>query len=105
MGSSREPSGPSSALTRGRVRSASPTSPSRRASLALPPEAPVTALAGVTPAYAKKLERLGILSVMDLLQHYPRRHEDFSSTVPVIFLADGAKPNLKVPVQPVRPPP
>src|SRR5258708_30695849 len=105
MGSSREPSGPSSALTRGRVRSASPTSPSRRASLALSPEAPVTVLAGVTPAYAKKLERLGILTVRDLLQHYPRRHEDFSSTVPVIFLADRAKQTVKVQVEQVRPRP
>ncbi|HXA42508.1 MAG TPA: ATP-dependent DNA helicase RecG [Candidatus Solibacter sp.] len=62
----------------------------------------MTALAGVTPAYAKKLERLGILTVGDLLQHYPRRHEDFSRTVPVIFLADGAKQTVKVQVEQVR---
>ena len=62
----------------------------------------MTALAGVTPAYAKKLERLGIYTVRDLLQHYPRRHEDFSSTVDVIFLVEGAKQTVKVRVEVVR---
>jgi ATP-dependent DNA helicase RecG len=62
----------------------------------------VTTLSGVTPAYAKKLERLGIYTVRDLLQHYPRRHEDFSSTVDVIFLVEGAKQTVKVRVEVVR---
>ena len=62
----------------------------------------MTTLSGVTPAYAKKLERLGIYTVRDLLQHYPRRHEDFSSTVDVIFLVEGAKQTVKVRVEVVR---
>jgi ATP-dependent DNA helicase RecG len=34
--------------------------------------------------------------VAELLQHYPRRHEDFTSTVDVCFLQEGAKQTVKV---------
>jgi ATP-dependent DNA helicase RecG len=62
----------------------------------------VTTLSLVTPAYAKKLERLGISTVGDLLHHYPRRHEDFTTTVDVCFLQEGAKQTVKVRVELVR---
>jgi ATP-dependent DNA helicase RecG len=62
----------------------------------------VTSLSLVTPAYAKKLERLGISTVGDLLHHYPRRHEDFTSTVAVCFLQEGAKQTVKVKLDLIR---
>ena len=37
---------------------------------------PVSDLPGLGPARAKSLERLGLLTVGDLLNHYPRRYED-----------------------------
>ncbi len=37
---------------------------------------PVTDLSGLGPVRAKALERLGLLTVGDLLTHYPRRYED-----------------------------
>ncbi len=41
-------------------------------------DASVTRLQNVGPAYAKKLQRLGIYTVGDLLFHYPRRYDDYS---------------------------
>jgi ATP-dependent DNA helicase RecG len=45
--------------------------------------APVTALQGVGPAGAKRLEPLGILTVADLLFHLPRRYLDRSNVTPI----------------------
>jgi len=41
-------------------------------------ETPIQYLKGVGPAVAKKLKRLNIKTVYDLVNHYPSRHEDFS---------------------------
>jgi ATP-dependent DNA helicase RecG len=41
-------------------------------------DTPISALAGVGPAYVKRLEKLGIDSVRDLIWHLPRRYDDFS---------------------------
>jgi ATP-dependent DNA helicase RecG len=59
----------------------------------------VTAVRTVTPAYAKKLERLGIVTVADLLRHYPRRHEDFTERAHVAFLQEGARQTVRVRVE------
>ena len=37
---------------------------------------PVTDLSGLGPARAKPLERLGLTTIGDLLNHFPRRYED-----------------------------
>lgn len=50
----------------------------------------------VTPAYGKKLERLGIFTVADLLRYYPRRHEDYSQQTHVAWLKEGDKQTVKV---------
>ena len=42
----------------------------------LTPDLPVTAIRGVGPAFAEKLAKLGIRSVMDLMVHLPFRYED-----------------------------
>ncbi|MFN2464881.1 MAG: ATP-dependent DNA helicase RecG [Candidatus Dormibacteria bacterium] len=59
-------------------------------------EAPVSAVPSVTPAYVKKLERVGVVTVADLLRYYPRRHEDYTEHAPVAFLQEGARQTIKV---------
>ena len=54
--------------------------------------APVRFLSGIGPARADVLEAAGIETVLDLLQHYPRRHLDRSNTVLVRDLAAVAGP-------------
>lgn len=46
--------------------------------MALPtlPQRPIEALAGVGPARARMLNRLGIYTINDLLEHLPRRYEE-----------------------------
>ena len=44
----------------------------------LPPDPPVRYLKGVGPKTAERFEKLGILTLSDLLCHYPRRYLDFS---------------------------
>ena len=56
----------------------------------------MTALGTVTPQYVKKLERIGVRTIEDLLRYYPRRHEDYSKTVDVVFLQEDAKQTVKV---------
>ncbi|MBK1691793.1 ATP-dependent DNA helicase RecG [Ectothiorhodospira mobilis] len=50
---------------------------------------PVTALRGVGPRMAQRLERLGIRSVQDLLFHLPLRYQDRTRIVPVATLRPG----------------
>jgi len=41
-------------------------------------DSPVTKLRGISTVYAKRLERLGVRTIRDLLYLIPRRHDDFS---------------------------
>src|SRR5207302_5494822 len=52
-------------------------------------EIPVTRLGGVGPKKAEALEQVGILTVLDLLQHYPRRYLDRTSQVEIHDLRIG----------------
>jgi len=51
--------------------------------------APVTAIPGVGPAGAKRLEPLGIRTVADLLYHFPRRYLDRSNVTPIRDIKTG----------------
>ncbi|MCD6288946.1 MAG: ATP-dependent DNA helicase RecG [Anaerolineae bacterium] len=42
-------------------------------------DAPVTRLPGVGPRHAQRLARLGVETIRDLLWHFPRRYEDYST--------------------------
>ena len=44
----------------------------------LTPDTPVRYLKGVGPKTAERFEKLGIVTLADLLCHYPRRYIDFS---------------------------
>ncbi len=40
-------------------------------------------IAGVGPVFQKRLKKLGIKTVQDLLFHFPHRYEDFSNLIPI----------------------
>ena len=48
----------------------------------LTPDTPVQYLKGVGPKLAQRFEKLGIRTLADLLQHYPRRYLDFTHPYP-----------------------
>jgi ATP-dependent DNA helicase RecG len=52
-------------------------------------DAPVTRLPGINTAYAKKLERLGVTVIRDLLYLFPRRYDDFSALKTINQLQSG----------------
>ncbi len=49
----------------------------------------VNTLPGVGEALSEKLKKLGIVTVEDLLRHYPRRYDDFSKITPIDKLEPG----------------
>lgn len=49
----------------------------------------LTEVKSVGEALAKKLDRLGIKTVEDLINHYPRRYEDYSEVIPVSRIKPG----------------
>ena len=57
-------------------------------------DASVTRLQNVGPAFAKKLQRLGIYTVGDLLYHYPRRYDDYSKLKTISQLMYGEEVTL-----------
>jgi ATP-dependent DNA helicase RecG len=44
---------------------------------------PVTELLGIGPVFQKKLKKLNIKTIRDLLYHFPHRYEDFSNIIPI----------------------
>ena len=52
-------------------------------------DSPVTVLSGVGPTQAKRLKRLGISTIDDILWFFPRRHEDYSRLKPIAQLEYG----------------
>ncbi|MBZ9578053.1 ATP-dependent DNA helicase RecG [Patescibacteria group bacterium] len=44
---------------------------------------PIENISGIGPVFQKKLKKLGIKTVQDLLFHFPRRYEDFSNLIPI----------------------
>ncbi|HEY4509815.1 MAG TPA: OB-fold nucleic acid binding domain-containing protein, partial [Candidatus Paceibacterota bacterium] len=50
---------------------------------------PVSQIPRVGPAYEKKLQKMGITQVRDLLFHFPRTYEDFSHITPITKVGAG----------------
>ena len=44
---------------------------------------PIEEIPRVGPIYQKRLKKLGIKTIRDLLFHFPHRYEDFSNLVPI----------------------
>ncbi len=59
----------------------------------------ITELKGVGPSISKSLAKLNILTISDLLNHYPSRYEDFSHFVHINSLKIGEKVTLKGKIQ------
>ena len=57
--------------------------------------APVTRLRGVGPQVAERLEKLGIVTVEDLLFHLPLRYEDRTRVVPLGVLRPGMQATVE----------
>jgi len=53
-------------------------------------DSPITELKGVGDELAKKLAILGIHSISDLIEYYPRRYEDYSQVIKIRDLRPGA---------------
>ena len=49
----------------------------------------VKELKGVGESVAKKLAKLNIFTVEDLIRHYPRRYDDFSNLIPIVKMHPG----------------
>jgi ATP-dependent DNA helicase RecG len=57
----------------------------------LPPlDSPVQYAKGVGPQLAKKIGKMGIMTIDDLLTHFPRRYEDRSQLASIADVQDGA---------------
>jgi len=50
---------------------------------------PIEQLPRIGPQYQKKLERLGIKTIRDLIFHFPHRYEDFSNVIPIAQINPG----------------
>jgi ATP-dependent DNA helicase RecG len=61
-------------------------------------EASVTRLQSIGPAHAKKLQKLGVFTVGDLLYHFPRRYDDYSQLKTISQLIYGEEVTLLVTV-------
>ena len=66
---------------------------------------PVTVLRGVGTSVAGDLAELGVVTVFDLLTHYPRRYIDGTRMVTVDQLSDGEKATVLATVRRVNAPP
>jgi len=52
-------------------------------------DAPVSTLPGISTTYAARFQRLAITTVGDLLEHFPRRYEDYTTLKPIDQLEYG----------------
>lgn len=52
-------------------------------------ESAVTELQGVGPEVAKKFAKIGLVSVADLIDNFPRRYEDYSAVTPINRIRPG----------------
>src|SRR6202035_5802365 len=57
--------------------------------VALELDLPLQRIVGIGPRQAQRLEKLGLITVRDLLFHLPRRYEDTRETVPLRALQPG----------------
>ncbi|HIP96975.1 MAG TPA: ATP-dependent DNA helicase RecG, partial [Anaerolineae bacterium] len=52
-------------------------------------DSPVTAISGINKGYAKRLARLGVHTIRDLLYFFPHRYDDYSALKPIARLEYG----------------
>lgn len=59
------------------------------------PSTPVQQIAGIGPVFQRKLKKLGIKTVGELIFHFPHRYEDFSNIVPVAQIKAGERCSIQ----------
>ncbi len=63
---------------------------------------PVSTISGIGPAYQKRLEKLSIFTVKDLLVHFPNRFLDFSISTPINQLKEKVPASFTAQIGPVN---
>jgi ATP-dependent DNA helicase RecG len=63
---------------------------------------PIEELPRVGPQYQKKLKRLGIKTVGQLLFHFPHRYDDFSNVLPISEIQPHQKVSVQGKIQEIR---
>ncbi len=58
-------------------------------------DTPLFEVLGAKSAFLKRLERLGLMNVRDLLWHFPFRYEDFSKIYPIADLEPGQQATIQ----------
>jgi ATP-dependent DNA helicase RecG len=56
---------------------------------------PIEEIANIGPFYQKKLHKLGIKTVEDLLFHFPHKYDDFSNLIPISKAKEGEKCSVR----------
>jgi ATP-dependent DNA helicase RecG len=64
---------------------------------------PVTAIAGISDVYGKRLAHLGVKTLRDLLLYFPRRHEDFANVMPIAWVRPGMRTTVRGQVYEIKP--
>lgn len=73
--------------------------PAPRPKESLSPDDPVTALPGIREASARKLARLEIYTLGDILYHFPHRYEDYSALKSISQLLYGEEATIIAAIQ------
>jgi len=65
-------------------------------------ETPLSGIKGIGPRMLAPLRRLGLLTVRDLLWHFPARYDDFAGFVPIAELEPGSQVTIAARVESVE---
>ena len=57
---------------------------------------------GIGPAFAVRLQKLGLKTVKDLLWHFPSRYEDFSNIANIVDLIPGEPATIQGVIQEIK---
>src|SRR3989344_6519866 len=63
---------------------------------------PLSSLLGIGYTFSRRLERLGLLTVADLIYHFPFRYDDFSNVSNALDAQIGEKVTLKGEIWSIR---
>jgi ATP-dependent DNA helicase RecG len=58
-------------------------------------QTPIQQITGIGPVFQRKLKKLGVKTVNDLLLHFPHRYEDFSKIVPIAKVKAGESCSIR----------
>jgi ATP-dependent DNA helicase RecG len=61
-------------------------------------DTPIQQISSIGPFYQKKLNKLGIKNVEDLLFHFPNKYDDFSNFISISEIKEGEKCSVKAKV-------